>query len=679
MAPKKNTVLKDTSVAERPIQSSSYDGLIAAVGAEAGISGWVTNSEPTESLSLELIHDGVVVREFGAVRSSRAEIAGSPDEAFFEFALAQQELGAFGDFSSDILSGTLSIRVAGTGFQLPCADDAKIVEQPADEDFVTLEIVRNHDLFDHLGHLKARCESLLSLPLRPRPEHRGGYIEAICFDDQVSGLYWFIGWKYASDVIDTSAVVVDEKKFSAAFSIASFPRQDLPAGAHGIIGVIRSEWRPKKDSRPIVYYGDDADHNLRCVSELRKLSKGEFLSQLHWARQCAPKNNWADLFALFDEQGSWVANAATRPDVHLAVDRLVVLDGCGCFVTGWALSFVHPVATFALKFGSEVLAAEAESLRFIERSDLAQAFPGAQHIQSRAGFLCFFEGNLDMRLSEAPQIKAILENGRSVVFPVDITQVRRLGYSEPIETLEQFYPSIQHMDFFGKVASSVRENHRRQASVTTVHQLAECESCVIIACSDNVQDTHLVLDDVLRNAAAHLPEGWGIVLAVGSKVAQGLLLSMIASGDHDLRRRLSIVSCPKPASISLCLPEILRITGADRFVVVGGDSILTDAGWAAMKELDRSDLNDLVVLEAVDPNDGKPTESAASFAWNADSFKAWAQNMPVLLDEQFARGDLAGVSGGTVPGATNLLRRLMPSRVASLLNVDARKRHAANA
>lgn len=677
MAAKKN-VLKDVSVIET-MDPIVYDGLIDVARADVGVSGWITSTQSLESLALEVMLEGVLLHEFFALRSERGEGAETAGHTRFEFALSPQNLGLAADPASDFLSGKLVIRVAASDFQVPCSD-ALVPAETSQEDVALDDVVRNHDLFDHLGHLKANSSSLLSYPLRPRPDQHGGFIEALCSDDQAAGLYWFIGWKYASDVIDTSAILVDDKKFSASFSIASFPREDLPAGAHGVIGVIRTEWRPRRESRPIIYFGNEAEQNLRCVSELRTLSKSDFLTQLQWARQRAPKNNWADLFALITEQGSWVLNSGNRPDLHLAVDRVIVLDGCGCFVTGWALSFVHPVVSFALKFGSEVLTVDPESLRFTERSDLASAFPGAQHIQSRAGFLCFFEGNLDMRLTENPQIKAILENGQSVVFPIEIKQVRRLGYSEPIETLEHFYPSIQNMHFFGKVADSVRTNYRRMASELVVQKLVKREACLIIACPDNHMDTHLILDQVLRSASVHLSNDWGIVLAIGPKVGQGWLPSMITASDDDLLDRLSIVVCNKPAAIMQCLPDILTMVDADRFVVIGGDSILTDAGWEAMQALDQSDLDKLVVLEAVDPHGERALEqSAASFAWNVESFKAAEARLPVLIDEQLRRDDFLTPPSSSIADATNLLRRLMPSRMASLINTDARKRNAAEA
>jgi hypothetical protein len=672
MAAKKN-VLKDISVtaAANPV---AYNGLIDIAHPDTGVSGWITSPQAMESLPMEVMLEGVLLHQFVALRNDRDESGAAAAETRFEFALSSQNLGFVADPASDFASGKLSIRVASSDFRVPCSD-ALAWAAASPEDTAVVEIVRNHDLFDHLGHLKANSSSLLSYPLRPRPDQHGGFIEALCSDDQAAGLYWFIGWKYASDVIDTSAILVDDKKFSASFSIASFPREDLPAGAHGIIGVIRTEWRPREESRPIIYFGNEAEQNLRCVSELRTLSKSDFLTQLQWARQRAPKNNWADLFALITEQGSWVLNSGNRPDVHLAVDRVIVLDGCGCFVTGWALSFVHPVVSFALKFGSEVLAVDPESLRFTERTDLAQAFPGAQHIQSRAGFLCFFEGNLDMRLTDNPQIKAILENGQSVVFPIEIRQVRRLGYSEPIETLEQFYPSIQNMHFFGKIADSIRENYRRMASEVTIHKLAERDACLVIACPDNTMDTHLILDQVLRKVPQHLPADWGIVLAVGPKVSQGWLPSMMTASDSELLDRLSIVVCSKPTAIVQCLPQVLALVGAQRFAVVG-DGVLTDEGWAGMKAL--GDVEDLVFLEAVDPHgDRKLEQIAASFAWNTASFKAAGAKLPVLIDEQLCRDDFRTAQSSSVAGATNLLRRLMPSRMASLINTDARKRNAA--
>jgi hypothetical protein len=671
--------VKEFSAAERLIPSNidtqdshAYRGAIDGFHPDLGLSGWVINrNDPTAPIRLVLVVGDVVVLEF--VTSTRRPGTNSAEKrgAFQEFLIEPAVFSRLSQLLKLLPKLDFSIKIFSTSFALPRPETLPRLSSIVASCEYHRDVQHTFDLYDHLATIQSTSAPLLRIPLRPRDDNCKGFIEALCTDDQAAGLIWIVGWTSRA-IHDEPAVVVDGKKFGAAFSVIFFPRDDLPPGAEGFVGVLRTAWRPHFSSKPIIYFGEEAQFYLLGIPELRQIPKNEFLHHFEKAESSKRHAKLSDFKALLYGPNSWVPNSAACEHVKAAVDRLILVPECGCFAVGWVLSYVHVVQGIALKLGDTILEMDPASLRLTARTDLASTFVDAKHLSGRAGFCCFFPGRPDSRLLEAPVMKLRFGEGEALVSPIEMTKVRMLGRSEQMDFLLSLYPSIQHEFFFPSLCAAICNLQLKNSEQIQPHFIEMRKRQAIFVLPSNQTDSRLCLESIFRNAFDFLPEDCGIVLLMGRSQQEGAILSLAKALGESVGRATSVVACNDTYASVLCLRDVLMATGAERFLFVPDNCYLSEQGWRAVSDTLSNEQPGLVSFELIDPYFSREiTDELACFAWTRQDFYTWSLRMPVLLEERFLKDDMP-MSARMVPKGAFILAYKYPSRMAQLVNAYTR-------
>jgi hypothetical protein len=662
----------------RSDETVRFRGCVDGFDAEFGISGWAIDLEAPEiPVALQFVVDGTVVRECSTTRA-RADIAAlfPQHDVAPEFHISAATILALGNLLRLRPELDFSFRIAGTSFVLPRVpafpDLGGVVSRCYE---ATRQIQRHFDLYSHLMQLRALAAPIAHLPLRKQEGYRKGFIEALCMDDQGSGLLWFVGWTSEPNIFDEASVVVDMRKYPAAFSVVRYTRDDLPAGASGMIGVILSDWRPLPGSVLTLYFGADGKSHLLGVPDLPVVDKSVIVNQLQSAQNHAVGRLF-DLLALLQGSPSWLPNTAAHEDVKAAVDRLLILPGFGCFVIGWVLSYVHEAQGVILKVGDIILPMNASSLRFFDRPDLASAFPDAAYLCPRAGFCCFFPGDPDIRLLEQPLVKILLDDGGVVVFRVELGKIRRLGYSESFDSLFALYPALDREAFFPSLKQSIRALYQSRMSQLTPFRIAKAPRALVVALPDDPHDCRLAFEDLFHNVGRFLPLDCGIAIIGSVTQRHGQVVELYEGLAGDLDRPSSLVFCENTVSAIYILSELLLLMGADQFVFLETNHFLTEGGWEMVREMLKSPPRDPVFLGVVDPDTlNEPVNASSCLAWNRRALSAWSEEMPLLIETPFDHDDFPRQKPSPdVRGKGAYLSKSKPvSRIAALLNRSSRQ------
>jgi hypothetical protein len=258
-----------------------------------------------------------------------------------------------------------------------------------------------------------------------------------------------------------------------------------------------SDWRPHAGSELAICFGPGGKSHLRGVAGLKRVTKTAFAAHIKTAAGQAaagvtPSNHWSELIDLLNGPQSWLPVPGGRTDIQVALDRLLILPGFGCFVAGWALSALQEVRGFALKIGKTELRMDESSLYFRPRPDLNNLASHSTALINRAGFCCFFSGDAGTELAGEVLLKLLLERSTTVV-QVRPEQLLRLGRSAPFDALLQLYPAIETESFFPALVKFSRDDLQGAPAGLTIFKITRSRSAMIFALSEDRHDCLLAL------------------------------------------------------------------------------------------------------------------------------------------------------------------------------------------
>jgi hypothetical protein len=649
-------LISDDPKAQQP--GIPYFGCVDGFSAQ-GLSGWVLNTAaPHTPLALELLVDGMAIPGATIATTPRPDLA-----AFFpahvETAGFRLTPGSWEKFKTLIAirpQADFAIKITGTNFILP---RSAVVPSLAAITAAAAPPPRTRlDLLSRLTQLAQRATPLAA---NPAPDERKGLIEAICLDDIAARLCWFLGWTTEAHLHNEPAVILDGQKLPAAFAIATYPRADIPAGGVGFAGVLLSDWRPQEGAELTVCFGPAGGAHLRGVAGLKRISKAGFAAHIKTASAANPAGAWPELTALLHGPQSWLP--APRPDLHVAVDKLLALPGFGCFVTGWALSRLQQVQGFALKIGKTILPMDESSLYFRPRPDLHALFPESAPLLARAGFCCFFPAESAPDLSGEVLLKLFLEDGANVV-PVQPSHLFRLGRAAPLETLLHLYPAIETEAFFPALAQFIRDD-LSTPPILTPYKITPSPTTMIFTLAADRADGLLALEDIQHHARTHIPADCALTIIAGASQPHGEIIQMLES----LPRTTSLVFVQNPETSFRALPELLLLLNAETFIFVPAGHFLSETGWNQAAACLAPGNQGLTIFGIHDPETLEEMKSSAGcFAWSWAAFSAWSLHMPVRLGALPQRQDVpASPAPQLAPRAAFIAKSTRLSRLDALL------------
>ena len=481
-----------------------------------------------------------------------------------------------------------------------------------------------------LRRLVDAARPLLGQPLRASPDRLGGYIETVAVDE--AGRVWVMGWLKRALAPECSLVIADRRRYAGALSAICFPRDDLPADAQAMIGVITSDWRPGPNSVDLFcFLAPELNFYLRGITPLQIVDTkviGE-----HWARvqPLATIGRVGPLRALQLDAGEWTPHAARAGfSVKASVDRVLVLPGFGAFVEGWVLSPSKPVVQYSLRLGRKVLHGVPGSLVQRARPDIGTVGPHTPRLLERAGFVVALEGALDQADLVEPILKAHFADGSSANIQVDPEIVWRIGHAVPADDVLRFYPGLAEESFFPRFAAALRQDMAgRLGQVASIAQPRPAPHCVVAAVPGHAADARLMAEE-LAQALRPLPNPPAVVLLADAGTSRAEL-PLLARGIAEATGQRCGIALVEQADKPLwALPAVLEQAGCERFLFLAMHAFPDSAAWAAA----------LAALagtgEAPHALRHKAPGGLAALVWTRAAYAAWLQGTAPALGRSHA-------------------------------------------
>ncbi|HZF74612.1 MAG TPA: hypothetical protein VE033_02095 [Acetobacteraceae bacterium] len=660
------------------VQRVALHGAVEGCDGEAGIEGWAVDLDsPDAALRLELVvGESVIAHCHTALARPDVQLAGLGGRARPGFRFSGRALGPLHDLPAALRGERVAVRVSGTPYLLPAREALPTAEQLAGRLPRTPRATpgpRGVDVKQAIVRLEAEARRLTALPLRPDPKAQLGHIELVAADED--GLFWIGGWVHSLDSLEFPAVIVDKRKFPAGVSLVAYQRDDLPATAHAIIGVMETGWRPGPDTGDVLlYFGANGEHFLKSVSPLRRTSTAEVLTLLENSKARLRMGRPMDLQRLLSSGRSWAPDTARLAGfpVQAALDSVVAIPGFGCFVEGWAVSPLKQVARLALRAGGVVMDSDPVSLCLKPRPDLADGMPQMADALQEAGFVALLRGPVTPEDVSDPVLKITFRDGTSVNQPVNPQVMRVAARAEHAEALSRFYPALAAEPFFAEVGAAIRAQAEASLGPAVAVRVTRAPGAIVLAVPDDLGDGSLVFDQALRHAATLPPEA-GLCFVIGRGPARSALVAAFEGLRRAAGRPCSLFVMDDADYAFYGLSGILPEIGADRFGFVGRHVFLTGAGWEEMGALLSQDGLAFPGFDDRVPGEIPGAPSADLFAWSAAPFRAWLASAPFLLGGAQGDNGLAAAADwrSAAPGAALRTRTRRPAGLVMAMNAIA--------
>lgn len=673
-------------------------GFLDSGDAGTGFNGWAVDTEkPQQTVSVELCADGTVLAKKRANehREDIRLLGRGWSRVGFHF--SAQDVRALVIDRAVPADARLWVRVAGTDFALrsgrPAASPSEFLALAADlpeaagigatpgpaaaappEALSAAAAAR--DLPAALEAMSARAADLLRLPLTPSSEKVAGYIECVSWERE--GLAWVFGWMRGHLPLHAPAVVADGAKYPSALAVATHARDDLPKGAHGVVGLLKTNWRPGgRGGTPLLFVGDAAEACLPLVEKPRFYTAAECAERMEALRPGLGGPFAKPLLRTFGAAGNWAPDNGrlSGAAVEACADKVLVLPGFGCLVEGWALSPLREVQGFALRVGDSVLEAEPRSIGRKPRPDLAAAKRDGERMAETAGFVAAFTGATDGEDHGEIVLKVLCEGGVSSNHKVDPEAIRVLGASAPFEEVLRVFPSVRAEPFFPALARRMSEETRRAVSRPVAFEVRAAEDALAVAVPDDRSDMALLFSELLSAAqrrGGRLPPVVALARAGQHRAAA---LALFDDLRRDASPSSSLFFVPDPAYAPYVLDAALERVGASRFAFVAPGVFPTEAGWDLLLDRLERGGEGLVSLPVEGPADGSGAEAAPRaecFAWERPAFAAWMARTPLFLGGSSSRmlALPASAAPAAPPGAALAKRgrRTPPGVLAAWVN-----------
>lgn len=610
-------------------------GFVEKFDLYTGIEGWTVNPEaPEEPVTLELVVGEVSVAEAisGYRRDDVASELGLRCNAGFRFD---------GDLIQTLIRlpttlhrHHLAVRVRGREVPL-----TSLVDLPS-----VLSVIQDIKRRDRssaaeaalqselrLQDVKAAAQPMLARSFRAFDENRQGFIEQAAVDQ--IGNVWFVGWMQKGHAFEFPAVIVDGQKFAAGVVTMSFPREDLPETAAGIVGVIATDWRPSAHTEATLYFGSSPMFHLSTLRPLpvvrlenifglfeqfKPLCSG--LPVRYIERLRASKNSWS------------ISDPRTLGfPLDLYVDAMLVLPEFGCFAQGWILSPVKDVAGLRIKLGDVVLVCDEESFVTKARPDLLSVSPGNHYGCQRAGFIATFRGEVTPDELYNGLLQVEFKDGTAATIALDPKIMRVMNTSADVDAVRFFYPAIQYERFFPAFAKALRTLEKTACGRVTNFLVSRVQTALVLTLPGDRPDILLTLE-LLAERLNTLPSHIGVVVIAPRGQGRDQVTQRIAKLAQHYPDRVSLFFVDDTAYAFYALETILRSVEANRFAFVGAGVHLGHSGWALLSDRLEQSGDRLEFFQISGSMDPAPVDydapSALSFLWNYFDFSEFLFKSP---------------------------------------------------
>ncbi len=618
----------------------SHRGFIDMIDCTQGVRGWALDlSNPAQSVRVHLMAGDLVVGETTSdiARhdiSATLGIEVTPGFAFDAAILARAtEL-------AEATEDALTVRFAGTSLLLgingttPTVND--VIQQlrrlntpaPDRSNIADLELL--------LDDLRADAAMMVDHPLRPLPENLQGYVEALAID--TSGQVWMVGWMRRGHLTEFAAVISERRKSPAAIALMTFTRDDLPADACGIIGLISSAWRPSSATSDFhVFFGSGGRFHLRNHAPVRLITTGELASEYENVRERSlGEGRSIALQRMLTGLQSWLPTRSTGQAyaTETSIDRVLLAPGLGCLVEGWVISPMKRVEGLRLRVGGAVMTAVPEATYWKPRPDLLAGFPGSDALVQRAGFVALFAGDAEPEDFADPVLKVVFQGGATANWAITPKVFRRLGHSATLDDALLFFPALQEEAFFPGFADAAIRAQRSAINPPVALSVTQTRRVLIQVLPEDRCDLFLLFEELSHHCRAQGGiDGVAFIAAARSHRSDALWLFREFQASQGVPASLLVVD--DSAHAFTLLPDILREIGANRFVFIGPGVFLTDSGWRQARQVLRNAGPDLVFFglepDNFEQHNAADSVTARCFAWTTGHFVRWSLSAAPFL------------------------------------------------
>ena len=663
-------------------------GFVDLVDCLQGVRGWALDlRSPGDPVLLELMVGEVVVAETTTDlgRHDISEALGLEVAPGFAFPPSVLELVAeLAESGED----PVSVRFAGTDLALGMG------EAPPKAEAIITRLrqlaapapSRGHtaDLDLLLEDLRADAAALAEQALRPVPENLQGFIETMAID--TSGQVWVIGWMRRGHLTEFSAVISERRKIPAALAVMTYQRDDLPADACGIIGLLSSEWRPTSaTSEFFVFFGSGGRFHLKDHAPLRFITSAELVAEYEHVRErCLGDGRAVTLQRMLGAMENWLPTRATGQGfaTETSIDRILLVPGLGCLVEGWVVSPLKRIEGLRLRIGGATMTAQPDATYWKPRMDLRAAFAASDRLLQRAGFVALFTGESEPEEFGDPVFKIVFEGGSSANWPVPMKVFSRLGHSANVDDALMFFPALQEESFFARFAEATIRAQLAAMNPPVPMKVARARRAVVMVLPQDRCDMFLLFEELTQQCRAGIGVDGsagigvdGIALIASSAANRSDALWLFQELQQSVSVPASLLVIDETAQAFAQLPEILRLIGANSFVFVGPGVFLTEAGWRHARTILRDNAPTLNFL-ALEPDEfdqmaaAEGGASARCFAWNTPHFVRWSAHAGGFLGGFHRENGLfrSNVPYAVHEGAARSSRWKLPTRIEDAVN-----------
>ena len=135
-----------------------------------------------------------------------------------------------------------------------------------------------------------------------------------------NGMLWFVGWARRDHAREFPVAILDRRKYRAGAVAAAFDREDLPPEATGLVGVLRTDWRPSQAREAIFLVEDEGGGHLRATRPMRHAKIRDALAHLERAAAGEDASIAQQLLAFARANDGSDVERETSSRVKVAVD-----------------------------------------------------------------------------------------------------------------------------------------------------------------------------------------------------------------------------------------------------------------------------------------------------------------------------------------------------------------------
>ena len=415
----------------------------------------------------------------------------------------------------------------------------------------------------------------------------------------------------------------------------TYQRDDLPADACGIIGLLSSSWRPTSSTNEFfVFFGSGGRFHLKDHTPLRFITSSELVSEYEHVRErCLGDGRALALQRMLGAMESWMPTRATGQGfgTETSIDRILLVPGLGCLVEGWVVSPLKRIEGLRLRIGGAVMTAQPDATYWKPRLDLRAAYASSDRLLQRAGFVALFTGEGDPEDFSDPVLKIVFEGGSSANWPIPVKVFSRLGHSAGVDDALKFFPALQEESFFSRFADATIRAQLAAMNPLVPMKVARAKRAIILVLPQDRCDIFLLFEELSQQFRGIGPAGLGvdgIALIASSAANRSDALWLFQEFQQSVSVPASLLVIDETEQAFAQLPDILRTIGANSFAFVGPGVFLTQAGWRHVRDILQETAPGLNFL-GLEPDEFDQLAaaggvSARCFAWNSPHFVRWS-------------------------------------------------------